>query len=402
MNKSNISSINERAIVLNNKLLKYFSFLGLITMVFVIIHYYLKLNKVGLPNFADNFEASFLIGIILDFLSVFISWFFLLWAFTFIPALVIYSTQASKEVELTIKTDKSKYWQLFFIMLFPSVIFAFLWLSLPPKDSNIEFPIGDIRAFLFAFASGIAIFLLLKGITKLIDIKKINFYISFFLILIYFSLILNYGFGFNEISFGTLFGILGFLAWDFSLIKEFGKRLTLYDLPDKFIQSLEAVDVKINETNELILENEATRYAIDQEHQIAQTKKLMFDADRVKSEQERLNKIQILKNEYTKDADRTRYAIITDKVDYLSKIHSLLSEVYTDKINREIPEKLEALRASANQTDPKELIKMLDAIYNEMEAMSGPIPDKLDILDKQMEDLVKKIEQADSKGQPNE
>ncbi len=388
MNKNIISKIEERGIILNRNLIKYFWGLAFFTLILVLSNYLINFDELDFQKIQNDFELNALPTILFDFISVYISWFFIIWAFTFIPTLVYYSTKASTKVELDIVTQRHKYWNLFFIILFPSVFFSFLWLSLPQRDSNLEFPAHDIKAFGFSFLVGLIVYFILKGVIRIVEIKKISFYIPFFLVLIYTSLILNYGFGFNEISYGTLFGILGFLATDFSIIREFGRRLTLYDLPEKFIASIDGVYDKINETNEMRLENEAERYSIEKDKEIAETKRMKFQSNRLKAEQERINKIEELKYSYTQDADSTKFKIINDKIIYLKKIHTLLSDIYTEKIDIEIPKKLEEIKNKANQISQTELINMLDSIYNEMDNLSKPIPAKLAELEKQMENLI--------------
>ncbi len=290
--------------------------------------------------FLSNPTLGSVITLLLSFVSILVMWIFVIWSIFFIPFVGYQAIKASQKLGVSQETKSFKWVQLGISILIPLVTFALIWNSAANVEVNTSLHIeSGIDAILVVIGIVIVISLL-TGINKLVPPHLVNVRVSLLSFMLYTTLFLTYGWGVGLASNSMLFGVLIYLMFGMNDIGQLARRITIYDIDTKAIDSLDSRDELLRKRR--------------------QVAELGYSA-------------QIEIEEYLLDMLQTRFH-------QLRQTFELLSKEASDRFDDRIQYKIIELEKEAKELSLSQLSSRISVIMAEIDQASHDIPQALQLL----------------------
>lgn len=392
-----LSKVQERQKAILKKLPKYFITTIVIAVLGIIFTSITEsANPISSSRLFKLSSASLvdIITLILNLFSILMLWLFVIWAISFIPFIAIQAHKSSEKIKFELETKSFRWIQLYSSSFIPMIIFSFAWLSLP-KYTYIEVPLSSPLELIKMVLVGIFIWGLLYLVTSVVK-KQTALNVAFISTLLFISLYIAFGVGYGGIAYSTLFGILFYLATNFELLEELGKRIAMFDIDpvivDKVISTgVTHQEIKASE-DELALRGLELGLKKKKSSQKQNEKKLDHEIE-LSDEYDKIKQTEI---DFNKNFNQTMLNVFLQKSTTLNQMFQILSKELDSRIVTQIPEKIEELKKNAKNYNPKQLFTEMMSIYSQMSKTLTEIPETLndirDEMTKVLDDMKKQTQ----------
>lgn len=359
------------------------------TVILMLIYTAIKLKS----NDTSAFDFTFLklndytlqrvISLVITVFSNFVSIMFVLWTLFFIPYIAYQSYRISQKISLPIGRKPFKFMQLILSTFFPAMIFAVIWGNLPPENIGFK-SVQTLQDVAFTLIIGIVVWAILFTASNILSNRYIYIYTSLLSVLLFASLLLNYGLGVGAISYGTLFGILFFLTFNFPRVEEIGRVISMYDLDfaiiDKFNSVIDAEDEI--ETTKWERELQVQKYNAEIEHLEIESQ---HDVNR------QLQTVEKFKLDFNARITEEGFKQWEMQLQALDRLQSILSEELNQKISRDIPTKIASLAKRAEGMSSDNLHDQINQIRDEILASFDGPPEVLEDIRQKFHDRIEDV-----------
>ncbi len=322
-----------------------------------------------------------IIALVLSIVANLIIWVFVVWSLSFVPFIAFYAYKASRKGVASVVTKPFRWVQLCASTFLPMAIFATAWISFANEGkSNVVVQItsvGDVIFVVFGTAFVVAI-LIAKN--KWIPVRLAAVRLSLFSSLLYLSLFLAYGRGVGLASHSMVFGILIYIMFGSSQLAELARRITILDIDHEIAKRF---DDLLNRHQELRSKQDNT-YLMQKEHE-AQSSQHQLDLtiSRAGSDmdlEQQLAGIRKKKLSLNQKMNEVQLQIFEKKIQTLTDGFDILSSEFSERMGREIPQKLRDLKENVKTYSPQEIHTRLSLIMTEMNTSLEGIPESLEEL----------------------
>lgn len=311
---------------------------------------------------------------------------FAVWAVSFIPYFALKSYKASMKIKIPLKTNASKWIQLFASVLLPIIAFSIFASNIPSTNSSFIIKL-TIYDFLIILLSSVIIWGILFLTVKLIPLKYIVVHLTIYSLLLYSIIFFAYILGFGTLTYGAVLGMMFFLMFSPNKLGEITRRVSIYDIDSNIADKLNAVSDRENIIK--VKEAEADVGKLDRE--------LGNRVEKLKNEEEiskQLQQIRASQIEINSKVGKTKLDIFNKKLDLYNSLFTIISNEYEVKVNKELPELLSNFKSNVKNMSAQELGKRMDAIINQVNSSLDSIPKGLDNLRIEMKKATKELKEA--------
>jgi hypothetical protein len=317
-------------------------------------------------------------------------WSYVIWTLSFIPYIAYQAHQTGLKYKIGVGSRSFRWLQLYAATFLPMITFALAWNSFP-SSAPVDFYVSTLKDGFFILAGAAIVFACLFFSVRKIPSKLLVIHVSIVSILLYTSLFLSYGFGYGIASFATLFGILGYLTFNFQELDEIGRRITIYDIDTNIADELNNSakyfhSVKVKEDAIKVKELEL-EYKEKQNFQKQKLQKVQNQENVI----EQLKQIEETRIKFGNQVNETQLKVFNKKSILLNDMYEILSKELDKRMDEEIPNRIKALQENAKNYTPKELQESMSAIFKEMESSLNGIPEGLANLRSEMDEVIKQI-----------
>lgn len=332
-----------------------------------------------------------IIASILSLFSVLVMWLFVVWSLAFIPFIAYHAYRSSQVSNTPLGTKAFRWIQLYASTFLPMAIFAVAWNSTPGKV-DVSVSISSLKDMVLVILGAALISALLWGINRVVPTRLVAVRLSLLSSLLYASLFLAYGMGFSLASYSTLFGILFYLTFGSEQIEEMGRRVAFYDIDPKVADRLSDIAVRRQELRSTHDEIRASEMeaATKQLQRAQELRVAQIENDASLSEQ--LGDIHKAKTDFNRMTNEALLTMFNQKYSLLKDMYGILSKELSDRTEKEIPLRLETLKASTKDYTPKDLYEEMNRLIVQVNSGLEGLPESLEDLRNQMLTAVKEIE----------
>ncbi|WP_046744324.1 FUSC family protein [Kordia zhangzhouensis] len=311
---------------------------------------------------------------------------FAVWAVSFIPYFAYKSYKASRQIKIPLRTNSSKWIQLFASVFLPIIAFSIFASNVPTTNSSFLINLS-FQDFLTILIGALVTWGILYVTVKFIPLKYIVVHLTIYSLLLYAVIFFAYILGFGTITYGAVLGMMLFLMFSSNKLGEITRRISIYDIDSNIADKLTAVSNRENTIK--VKEAEADVGKLDRE--------LGNRVENLKNEEEISKQLQQIKTsqlEINSKVGKTKLDIFNKKLDLYNRLFTIISEEYEVKVNEELPDLLGTFKENVKNMSAKELGERMDAIINQVNSSLDSIPKGLDNLRLEMKKATKELKDA--------
>lgn len=311
---------------------------------------------------------------------------FAIWATSFIPYFALKSYKASQKIKIPLRTNVSKWIQLFAAVFLPVFAFAIFASNFP--GSNAHFIVNlNLNDALLIISGTLIVWIVLYTTVKFIPLKLVVIHLTIYSMLLYSVIFCAYILGFGTITYAAVLGMMFFLMFSSNKLGEVARRISIYDIDSTIADKVSAVSNRENTIK--VKEAEADVSKLDQE--------LGNRVEKLNSEEDvnkRLQQIKSTRLEFNSKVGKTKLEILNKKLDFYNQLFSSLSEEYDLKVTDELPTLLKDFKTNVKNMSPQQLSETMDDIINRVNISLDTIPKGLDNLRVEMKKATKELQEA--------
>jgi hypothetical protein len=311
---------------------------------------------------------------------------FAVWAVSFIPYFAFKSYKASQTIKIPLRTNASKWIQLFASVFLPIIAFSIFATSIPATNTSFVINL-DFQDFLVIAIGALMSWLILYFSIKFIPLKYLVVHLTIYSLLLYSVIFFAYILGFGTLTYGAVLGMLLFIMFSSNKLGEITRRISIYDIDSSIADKITAVSNRENIIK--VKEAEADVGKLDRELE-NRVEKLRNEEDISKQ----LQQITSSRIEINSKVGKTKLDIFNKKLDLYNQLFTIISDEYEVKVNEELPGLLSSFKSEVKNMSAKELGERMDAIISQVNSSLDSIPKGLDNLRIEMKKATKELKDA--------
>jgi hypothetical protein len=329
---------------------------------------------------ANYFSLAHIISIILTLFSNIVVWVFVLWSLSFIPFVALTSYKLSQDSKINLPTRPLKWLQLLAATGLPMVIFAIAWNISSTHSNYTIIQIYTTNEIIISLGGTVLIGFSLFFINQFIPPKAVAVRLSLLSMLIYTSLFLAYGQGYNAISFGVLFGILFYVMFASSQIEELGRNIVVYDLDSRISHKIDAINERFQKLKAINNEISLSKQESQLVRENTEAKRKLEETEKKQRLAENLEVIQSRKLELINKFNRMQVEILEKKIDILNNYFEVASKECATKLSQDYSEALDEFESMSKSLTTRELIEHMNSIIEDINLTLQDIPESMEQL----------------------
>lgn len=335
------------------------------------------------------------LGVVISFLltlfSVLVMWVFVIWSLSFIPFIVYHAYKVSQQSKVAIGNRAFRWLQLYAATFLPMATFAVVWTSVP-TENNVVFQLNSLSEIVLILSGTVVIALALWGLNSQIPPRFVAVRIALLSTMLYASLFLTYGLGYNLISYTTLLGILTYLTFGAGELEKVGRRLITYDIDPEIAEKISKLatknqDVKSKKDEVRIRKVDLEITKIEQQYDIE-----AVQAENEAGLNEQLANILKTKADINKQTSQAKLRMLQQKYELLQSLHESLSKELEEKMEKALPEIIRQWKNDMKDATPGVLQDKMNNLLSKISYETAGIPESLDEVRNEMLQVTNEIQ----------